>query len=293
MSRDFYKPSPPHPEFSSEPIANGDGDPNCTSCRGRGVVTVQDDGKSPPVVQRCKCVRMKDIALRMHQGWRNLHTPSVTRLPGTSALIKRVNQNTLITANMGTFRSHVRDIALRCMLENSMWSFDVVTDAQLITSWLAQIKIDNGEILDGEIRMLLPEYADLESAVLPPDLLIVHLGVKKAANKETSNVLYEALQMRDALGKPTWLWDQPHSPLAQGHLAWSHALWDLLFGVLDFQRVRLSDGGEKVSAAGNPTRPPAPIATPQPSYSASSTPPSSMSAEALLAESEPKKKWRK
>jgi hypothetical protein len=60
--------------------------------------------------------------------------------------------------------------------------------------------------------------------VVPPDLLVIRMGVKQARNQAACEVLAEALQTRLHEGKPTWLWDEPHHPLNPGHLFWSDAV---------------------------------------------------------------------
>ena len=55
----------------------------------------------------------------------------------------------------------------------------------------------------------------------PYDLVIFRLGVKAARNTAMPEVLLEALALRDHLEKPTWVWDQPHRPLIEGHRCWS------------------------------------------------------------------------
>lgn len=246
---DFYADRPvTHPEFrkgSSPSEEKGDGDPNCNMCFGAGIVYVTTEG--PPVVQRCKCVRKKDIALRVEEGWKGLLKASNLEEP--SPLLSRVADNMWVRASISMFRQHMKYVSIRHLVRNSKWFFVVETDADLMQAWLATAVADKAKIFDPDVktdRHSLRHLA-LEDLVMPPDLLVIHLGVKRAANKEMSGVLFESLSMRYNRDKPTWIFDQPHSPFQEGHLAWSYPLQDHIEEVWEYEYLDLggaySSGG--------------------------------------------------
>jgi hypothetical protein len=83
------------------------------------------------------------------------------------------------------------------------------------------------------------QYFTIEDLAEPPQLLIVKLGVKAAANREMANVLNEALLHRLLKGKPTWVIDQPSNPLRMNHICWSGQVQATLD---EFQHLWLDKG---------------------------------------------------
>jgi hypothetical protein len=124
-----------------------------------------------------------------------------------------------VTAPRGVFQAHLRHVAIR---KPPSWGFQVVTDAQLMTAWLATAALRGAEIFDADAVKISLTHATLVDLVEPPTLLIVRLGVKAARNEAMPEVLLEALTHRDHINEPTWLWDEPHHPLDGGtHLSYS------------------------------------------------------------------------
>lgn len=108
-----------------------------------------------------------------------------------------------------------------------------------MTAWLATAALKGSEILDADVMFEASEVGlrkmTIADASIPHDLLVVRLGVKAARNQAMPEVLLEAINNRlHQEGKATWIWDQPDAPLAEGHLAFSHAVRDV---VKDFIRV--------------------------------------------------------
>ena len=143
------------------------------------------------------------------------------RLGQPSPLIKHVASSIWVTASKTTFLPHLRSVAIR---QYPSWNFRVVSDAELITAWLATVALKGKEIFDPDVRLednpsLL--HLTLVDLVEPPSLLVIRLGVKSARNVAMSEVFLEALALRDHAGLPTWVFDQPDSPLQEGHLCYS------------------------------------------------------------------------
>ena len=61
-------------------------------------------------------------------------------------------------------------------------------------------------------------------------LLIIRLGVKTARNSAMPEVLAETIELRQHLGKPTWVVEETGKPLEEGHISWSRAVEDALDG---------------------------------------------------------------
>lgn len=134
-----------------------------------------------------------------------------------SPLLGREEDNLWITAGED-FQSHLRHVGVRQPIS---WLFKVVTDADLTTAWLASIALQGKDILDADAYKVSTKHITIPDLVVPPDLLVIRMGVKVARNSAAAECLGEALNIRHHEGKPTWLWDEPHHPLNIGHLFWS------------------------------------------------------------------------
>lgn len=184
------------------------GDPKCERCKGHGVVPVED--AFPPRLRQCVCTHVREIALNVERGWPGLVRYS-GRLPDgkVSALIKRLRQDLWITAPMSWLKTHFRSCAVR---QPPNWSFKVVSDVDLMRAWLGSVPLMGKEIIDADAAQVSMRHLTLLDLIEPPGLLVIHLGIKAAANKEMPNVLLETLYHRSHLNKPTWLFHEPENP---------------------------------------------------------------------------------
>lgn len=208
---------------------SGPGDPDCKACGGDGVLPVErteafgaQEVRHPPTFRRCQCVIFRDIISNVDRGMMGL---SKAARVAKSPLAERMAEDFWITAPKAWFRSHLRHIAIR---QPPTWYFKVASDADLITAWLASIALKGQDILDPDAAKVSITHLTLADLVEPPELLIVRLGVKAARNEATPEVLLETLNLRDHLGLPTWIWDQPGYKLEQGHICYSPQLADYL-----------------------------------------------------------------
>jgi hypothetical protein len=203
----------------SHPETIGNGQPDCPKCRGRGAVDGPlVHGKVPSAV-RCSCVLVRQTLYNMDRG-----LPGLTKSAplASSPLRGYEKKNLWVTTSDVAFRRHLRHVAAR---QGPDWGFKVASDKDLITAWLSTIAFKGGEILDpdaaAEAASVSLKYLTIEDLAEPPELLVVLLGVKAAANKEMPQVLFEALRLRNMRDKPTWVIDQPTNPFRMGHICWS------------------------------------------------------------------------
>ncbi len=213
--------------------------PNCLECGGFGMVPLRaGDVEKPPAFARCSCVLKEDIMANASQVMPGL----LTALPvKRSPLTNKTNQNTWITAPERWFSSHLRHVSIR---QTPVWSGRVVSDADLITSWLANIALKGMDVLDADSYGVSTQFITVPDLVIPPDLLVIRMGVKAARNSACAEVMVEAINLRKHEKKPTWIWDQPEHPLAPGHLFWSGDVGQALSG---FQMVRVGLVEENVA----------------------------------------------
>jgi len=202
---------------------------DCPDCGGEGVILVPREehfGKQrvvhPPTYRRCLCVLQKDILANVERGMGGL---SKARKVPESPLMPLFAENLWLTASKPWFMAHLRHVAIR---RPPSWYFKVVTDAELMSAWLASVAVDGKEIMDPDAQTLSITHLRLEDLVLPPELLIVRVGVKAARNVATPEVLLETLNLREHANLPTWVWDQPGAgwELAEGHISYSTQVED-------------------------------------------------------------------
>jgi hypothetical protein len=213
------------------------GVPGCPDCGGRGVVPDQTPRNPPiPRVVACECTLVRDIAMNVERGWRGLM--SAPRIPETPLMeIADEGDHAWITAEGRPFRAHMRHVAVRM---GRHWRFKVVSDADLLTAWLATAAAEGAKIIDPDLAARMAPVSTMAITLVdlvdPPELLVVVLGVKAARNSAMPEVLAEAITLRTHSGKPLWILDQPSRPLCEGHRAWSQEVTGLLG---DAQRIKL------------------------------------------------------
>lgn len=188
-------------EGSDDYIIPGDGDPNCEFCYGRGFVSV--DGRAG---QRCQCVAKRDVIANVRRIWPGYDLFRAPVLKKRSPLRDMVDKDAWITCEKNHFRSHLRQVASR---QGANWFARVRSDTDMMAGWFASAKAKSIEIFDADVSEAIARDMDIQDLAEPPDLLIMILGVKRARNVATPEVLMEVLSIRDHVGKPTWVVDQP------------------------------------------------------------------------------------
>ena len=176
----------------------------------------------PPRYARCKCAIRGDVQLNVERMMKGLWDAEVIK---DSPLIDRHEESLHITADEDTFLAHLRHVGVRMP---TIWTCRVITDAQLTTAWLASIALQGKDILDADAYKVSTKHLTIPDLVMPPDLVVIRMGVKVARNTAANECLAEALNLRDHEGLPTWIWDQPSHPLDSGHLFWSDVVGRIL-----------------------------------------------------------------
>jgi len=202
---------------------NTPGDPNCPHCHGEGVLLIRE---TPPFAyEACECTYYRRVARNVERGWKGLFRAEKLPEGYESPLNEYWDDDLWVTGRFVDFRAHLRWLAVR---RPPSWHFDVVSDGDLMVSWLASTALKGVDILDPDAATISMRRLTLVDLVEPPSLLVIHLGVKKARNVAMSEVLFEALAHRAHIGKPTWVFDQPGSPLDHTHICYSESVRDFL-----------------------------------------------------------------
>lgn len=212
----------------------GNGDPTCDVCKGRGVISTDIPGFPGGSTQNCGCVYRQDLRANVKRVWKLL---LLSESVESSPLMGCPNQNLWITATEADLQQHLRYVAFRM---GPYWNARVISDASLITAWLSTAKnIKDPDVTLEKASRNRPsdEYMTIVDLALPFDLLIIRLGVKAAKNREMPGVLAEAISERSHIGKPTWIVDSPAKPLQAGHVCWDDRVAE---HVWDWKRVVIS-----------------------------------------------------
>jgi hypothetical protein len=170
------------------------------------------------------CVLHEDIVQNVERGMKGL---SEARIVKESPLYEKHEKNLLVTAPSRWVRRHLRHVAVR---RPPTWFFKVVSDADLVTAWLSSTAIKGIDIFDADAFAVSTEYLSIPDLVVPPDLLVIRMGIKAARNSASPEVLAETLNIRRHKDLPTWIWDDPSHPLGPGHMFWSDAVEGALAG---------------------------------------------------------------
>jgi len=179
-------------------------------------------------------VLQRDITANVERGMRKIiEAPAIK----ASQLTEAVEQDVWITAPKPWFTANLRHVAIRMP---PTWYFKVVSDADLMTAWLASVALKGKEILDPDAAKVSLTHITVVDLVMPPELLIIRLGIKQARNVATPEVLLEALRHREHAGLPTWVWDTPREMLDNGHICWSPMVAEYL-STWRHMRTRESD----------------------------------------------------
>ena len=191
---------------------------------------------------------LRRLVTNVNRGWRGLF--DAQRIESTPLLAAaEAKDNLWVTADTAAFRAHLRHVALRMGPD---WGFKVVTDSELMVAWLASAKLEGISILDPEVAASAAPVSltkvSLADLVVPPEVLIVVLGVKAARNSAMPEVLSEAITTRIHEDKPVWVIDQPNQRLIEGHRAFDYSVPELLRDFSYFALDRMEAGGSPLPA---------------------------------------------
>ena len=225
---------PPNPR--PRPRLQGDGEPGCPRCLGRGSVqqtyTPEELRKLPPWEipsthwVPCLCTRARREREAIERVWRGLG--QVEPVTGPSALGPhqhrslwlRVSSLPLLLAHLARV---VRDEPeLRRITR-------VVSDVDLVDAETADWGDSDDQPREDDERV--ERSTDGRKAVdlyLPPGLLVLLLGQSSKKHKYLAALAEDAVRRRSSQGRPTWVVDEVERPLATGHRTYSNELGQLV-----------------------------------------------------------------
>lgn len=196
----------------------------CKKCGGHGFIQEDSGHMGIPQAIPCECRVEKLINAQAEKAWTGLSKLAVKK---KSPLTDWVEKDAIVLADKSSLATHLRS-ALHTY--RSPYTFvKVVSDATLMSAWLSTLTMSDSEIYDPDFRRDV-RASSLEDLAEAPDLLIIRVGIKSARNSAMPEVLTEAIELRQHLGKPTWVVTDPDRPLEEGHISWSRSVEDSLDG---------------------------------------------------------------
>lgn len=194
-------------------------DPECPECAGKGWIYASSMLTLPGEKggHYCRCAQDFLKIKNMERVWKSLsEAPMPAGLRDEPPLRRLLRHNVWMTAKEKHLKAHLKALAFSM---NDMWDARVYSDKDLLKAWLNTAYAQGHKIYDTEISesMVTVKAMYIDELVEPPDLVVLVLGVKQAPNKETPNVLLEAVRSRMHIGKPMWIVDQPDGRIDQMH----------------------------------------------------------------------------
>jgi hypothetical protein len=202
-------------EPKGKPQSDPDALPDCPKCRNTRHLPVDEYTDRP-----CTCTylavaraRIPAVILEPVIDWPHpnplcQYNDDKTRIMGTQA-----HQDLHLVGPWETLRPYLACALYFQVNTKPAWSCAVTTDNAILRA-----SVGNGELYPGDGKR---ERVQMSDIVTPPSLLIVRLGYIPGPNKAAPSSLLEAIKSREALGKPTWVIEDPSEPFKTGYAAWS------------------------------------------------------------------------
>lgn len=219
-------------------------DKSCARCGGSG--RRYKDGDHGQTSESCPCVIQGQILYNMKFTWPlMLKVPSRQKTPLTE--LAKDGSNAWIVSEEPVLASH-----LRCMIadiaydeDNPHFWVEYRSDKDVVEAWLKTAQLTGVEIIDADVALSSVTSHDprsIKEFALRADLMVIQLGKKLAANKETDTTFVEALEFRIDEGLATWIVVHP-ADTVEDLLVYSDRLGRVI-DTYDFIEVNLKQDGK-------------------------------------------------
>lgn len=216
----------------------------CPRCGGSG--RRYKDGDRGQTSESCPCVIKGQILHNMKFTWPlMLKVPSVQDTPLTE--LAKDGSNAWIVSEEPVLAAH-----LRCMIadiaydeDNPHFWVEYRSDKDVVEAWLKTAQLTGVEIIDADVALSAVTSHDprsIKEFALRSDLMVIQLGKKLAANKETDTTFVEALEFRIDEGLMTWIVVHP-ADRVEDLLVYSDRLGRVI-DTYDFIEVELKRAGK-------------------------------------------------
>jgi hypothetical protein len=209
----------------------------CPTCKGVGFLYHEETDVS----ELCNC-KIAEMMIS-HLGKNIARAPTILESPlfklplksGDPVVLDRTKDNLFIRCVWLDLLSHLK----LCLWSKGLnFRFHIVTDERIKSVYVgneaykARSKVSRDDLVTNNsiADLVMGDYS----------LVLIRLGFNGHKNIAAPGVVKEALMMRDAAGKPTWIIEEPLSSSFQyGHFTWSEDLQayiDQNFTVIDMLR---------------------------------------------------------
>lgn len=210
-------------------------------CNGSGFTVTEDN-----TAVACRCWREKQTLLKLTPELRTaIHIPKTPLYDVQWIDNKNVVQTDKTAENMhlkgiwDDVTAHIR-VAIIGKLCDAEWLFPyrIVTDEHLLRVWLGK---ESYLAKEKSKREDIRSFNSLKDAIGPDyDLVIIRLGHLVHKNAAAANMLQEALMIREAAQKPTWIVEIPTFPFQPGLPVYSDSIHRYIytrFEIMTFSTV--------------------------------------------------------
>ena len=166
--------------------------------------------------------------------------------------IDRTDERLYLSGSEWAIYAHLRRALGSKLLDTDcQFRLKIVTDQRLKDVYVGNESYEKRSKKDRDDRVVTNSFADLIGVEF--DLVIIRLGFLKGKNVAAANLLQEALCLRDASFKPTWIAEEDGRPFVDGYPAYSPVIKQYI--EQRFEWVRLEETAE-VGEASRPVEAP-------------------------------------
>jgi hypothetical protein len=139
---------------------------------------------------------------------------------GGEPIVDLTTQNCFIKGWWADFKPNFRFAVMHLMEKSSFqWHFSIITDEQIKTVFVGSEAYTQRSKKKRDDIVTYNSLSDLLGE--SQDLVVIRLGFLGYKNVAMAGALKESLMIRQALGKPTWILEEPNSVFDEGHHSWS------------------------------------------------------------------------
>lgn len=217
---------------------------NCKLCSGTGR-SIIDPVDGPQFSKACICLQGTRIAQNLRKTWGYMKR---VKPVGETPLLDLIRKNAFvrITATQAVLAAHLKSAMIEyCWeIDNPYWWVEVTNDKEIVEAWLYTAKFLGQEIMDADVALAeiqADSARSVKDLAMRANLMVIQVGKKHAANKETKTTIREAIDYRIHFDKPVWVVDSPRDNLDNADiLAYSDGLMEDLVAY-NFVHVDLSN----------------------------------------------------
>jgi hypothetical protein len=193
----------------------------CAICNGAGKVRVNDD-----TWKSCWCSFSRMFSARVGIAIASSRTldssPLYAPATSTTPAVDLTKSNVYLTGWSQDIMAHVKFAMIAKYLEHDLhYYMRLVTDEQLKSVYLGEMSYKSKKSKDRDLEASV-SYNTLSDFIGPDlHLAIIELGTLGYPNRAMPGILKESLLIRQAAGKPTWIFDTPEKPWSPGHFSYN------------------------------------------------------------------------